>query len=128
MSFRPIAACAALLTVLWAGVVAAETRLVMFEEPGCVYCAQWKAEVGDAYHLTAEGRAAPLRTIFMADPLPDGLTLERPVVYSPTFVLSIDGAEVARLEGYPGEDFFWGLLGAMLTQNGVEWATGNADG
>ena len=128
MSFRPIAACIAMLTVLWAGLAAAETRLVMFEEPGCYYCARWKAEVGDAYHLTGEGRAAPLLMTYMDDPLPGDLSLQRPVVFSPTFVLSIDGAEVARLEGYPGEDFFWGLLGAMLTQNGVEWARESADG
>jgi hypothetical protein len=32
-------------------------------------------------------------------------------------VLVKDGVEVARLEGYPGEDFFWGLLGRMLSEH-----------
>lgn len=30
--------------------------------------------------------------------------------YTPTFVLIDGGREVGRIEGYPGEAFFWGLL------------------
>jgi hypothetical protein len=29
-------------------------------------------------------------------------------------VLVENGAEIGRIEGYPGEDFFWGLLKQML--------------
>ena len=36
--------------------------------------------------------------------------LHRPVRYSPTFVLVDQGREIGRIEGYPGENFFWGLL------------------
>jgi hypothetical protein len=25
-----------------------------------------------------------------------------------------DGREIGRIRGYPGEDFFWGLLGEMI--------------
>jgi len=25
-----------------------------------------------------------------------------------------DGTEIGRIEGYPGEDFFWGLLTQMM--------------
>jgi hypothetical protein len=32
------------------------------------------------------------------------------VRYSPTFVVVMDGREIGRIEGYPGEAFFWGLL------------------
>lgn len=35
-------------------------------------------------------------------------------MYTPTFILLEDGQEVGRIEGYPGEGFFWGLLGKML--------------
>ena len=49
----------------------------------------------------------------------EGVTLARPVVYSPTFVLVVEGSEVGRLEGYAGEDFFWGLLGMMLDRNDI---------
>ena len=63
-----------------------------------------------------------LRRIDLHDPLPDDLTFARSLNFTPTFVLMIDGQEVNRIEGYPGEDFFWGLLGQMLTAAGVEVA------
>lgn len=88
--------------------------LYMVEQPGCIYCARWNAEVGDAYHLTAEGRAAPLVRIQLRDPLPDGISFARKAVFTPTFVLVRDGQELERIEGYPGEDFFYGMLGVML--------------
>lgn len=98
----------------------AETQLVMVEEPGCIWCARWNAEVSPEYPLTAEGRAAPLRRIDLRAPVPDDLALDGPLRLTPTFILVIDGHEVSRLEGYPGEDFFWGLLARMLTNAGVE--------
>ena len=94
----------------------AELQLLMFEQPGCLYCARWDAEVAPEYPLTDEGRAAPLRRLHLRDPVPGDLALARPVTFTPTFVLLKDGAESARLEGYPGEDFFWPLLAAMIGQ------------
>jgi hypothetical protein len=105
---------------LWAGMAQAQDlRLVMVEQAGCIYCARWDAEVGDAYHLTPEGQAAPLQRLKLREGLPKGITFDRKAVFTPTFVLIRDGQEINRLEGYPGEDFFWGLLGRMLTDAGV---------
>lgn len=92
----------------------AEMRLLMFEQPGCIYCRQWNHEVGDAYDRTDEGRAAPLSRLQIADPLPEGLQVRRPPHLTPTFILASDGREIGRIEGYPGEDFFWGLLAELL--------------
>ena len=39
-------------------------------------------------------------------------------VFTPTFILVADGREAGRIEGYPGEDFFWGLLAKMLVETG----------
>ena len=50
------------------------------------------------------------------DPLPEGVTLARPARYTPTFVLLVDGREVGRIKGYPGEDFFYGLLQRLITR------------
>jgi hypothetical protein len=85
--------------------------LLMLERPGCEWCAAWNAEVGAVYDRTAEGRRAPLRRAQIHDPLPEGVTLLRPARYTPTFVLLRDGSEIGRIEGYPGEDFFYGMLG-----------------
>lgn len=104
------------LTILPERVAATELRLLMFEQPGCMYCARWDAEVAPEYPLTEEGKAAPLQRLQLHGPLPDGLALTRAVSFTPTFVLMRDGAETGRLEGYPGEDFFWPLLGAMIAE------------
>ena len=93
--------------------------LYMVEQAGCIYCARWDAEVGDAYHLTEEGKAAPLHRIQLRDPPPEGITFVRKAVFTPTFILVRDGQEIGRMEGYPGEIFFWPLLGEMLTKAGV---------
>jgi len=98
----------------------AETRLLMAEENGCPWCARWNAEVGDAYDRTAEGRAAPLTRFDIHGEVPQGVTLLRGVYFTPTFILVKDGTEVSRMEGYPGEDFFWGLLNRMLEDAAVD--------
>ena len=93
----------------------------MVEQRGCVYCIRWHAEVAPEYPITPEGRFAPLRVVDLRD-LPDDLALTRRPVFTPTFILTRDGHEVARIEGYPGEDFFWGLLGRMLDDAAPPWA------
>lgn len=98
------------------GARAADLRLLMFEQPGCQYCAQWDADVAPEYPLTDEGRAAPLERMQLRAPLAEGITLVAPPMFTPTFVLLRDGREVDRIEGYPGEDFFWGLLGQMIAK------------
>jgi hypothetical protein len=94
-------------------------ELAMFEQPGCVYCLRWHEDVGPEYPVTAEGRAAPLRVLQLHAPLPDGISIARPVLFTPTFVLLINGQEAGRLEGYPGEDFFWGLLQSLLADAAI---------
>lgn len=101
---------------------AGELRLLMVEQSGCSYCLQWHTEIGPIYPKTPEGAAAPLETVQLRGPLPEGVRLNGPAVFTPTFVLVQDGAEVGRIEGYPGEDFFWGLLGMMLRQSGNDVA------
>ena len=96
--------------------VAPSLELVMVEQRGCAYCARWDAEIAPIYPKTEEAARAPLRRIDLRAPVPDDLTLSRPAVFTPTFVLVLDGAEVDRIEGYPGPDFFWPLLDEMLAK------------
>ena len=103
----------ALLT-LWAMPLRAELALVMGEQAGCPWCARWDAEIATAYAKTPEGRAAPLRRVDIRAPLPDDLDLAEPIRITPTFILTDDGREIDRREGYPGAEFFWPVLGEML--------------
>lgn len=105
----------ALLALLGSGVVpVAAAELVMFTREGCPWCARFEREVAPAYHLTDEGKRAPLRRVELR---PGGSTLAglaAPVIAAPTFVLIEDGQEAGRITGYQGDDAFWGLLGKML--------------
>lgn len=103
-----------LLLALALPVRAAELQLLMFEQPGCIYCARWNEEVAPEYPLTDEGKAAPLRRLQLRAPLPEGVVLDRPAVFTPTFVLVADGVEQGRLEGYASEDFFWPMLAKLI--------------
>jgi hypothetical protein len=105
-----------LVMLLAASPARAEMRLLMVQEAGCIWCAAWDAEVAPIYPLSAEGRRAPLWRHDINAPTPDGVTLAGEVVYTPTFILLDEGRETGRIEGYPGEAFFWGMLDAMLAQ------------
>ena len=65
------------------------------------------------YHKTAEGKHAPLRRVDLRA-MPEDLHIDRRVNFTPTFLIVENGRELTRLEGYPGEDFFWPLLAIML--------------
>lgn len=104
--------CLALIVL--PGAAMADLRLVMVEQPGCVYCRAWDDEISAIYPRTDEGRRAPLVRIQLHAPLPEDMRFDRPAAFTPTFVLLQDGDEVGRIEGYPGEDFFWGLLARLL--------------
>jgi thioredoxin-related protein len=104
------------LAALWA-VQAAAFELVMVEQKGCHYCQEWNAVIGPIYPKTPEGKYAPLRQIDLHEPLPEDLSFETKVVFTPTFILVEDGVEVARIEGYPGEDMFWWFLSKLMTDN-----------
>lgn len=107
----------AVLAWLVIGLPARAAELIMVERQGCHYCIEWKTDLGPIYPKTREGAFAPLRIVDITDGTPDGVEFRSRVVFTPTFILVEDGQELARIEGYPGEDFFWGLLGMMLTQN-----------
>jgi hypothetical protein len=98
------------------GAPASAAELLMFRTAGCPWCAAWDRQIAPAYPNTELGRRAPVRFVDMDRHEAPGATLRSPPRYSPTFVLVDDGREVGRIEGYPGEDFFWGLLERLIAR------------
>ncbi len=92
-------------------------ELIMVDQVGCPYCELWDRQIGPIYPKTDEGLAVPLRHMDLHNEFPGDITFARGVNFTPTFVLVEDGQELARIEGYPGEDFFWGLLTRLLVEN-----------
>lgn len=106
-----------LLTVILVGAptaAVADDVLLMVEQVGCHWCEIWNKEIGVVYGLTEEGKRAPLRRVELSDPMPDDVTVHGQAHFTPTFILLRDGAEIGRIEGYPGEDFFWPMLNQLL--------------
>lgn len=104
-----------IMSVVAGGTTAAvAAELVMFESPGCPWCARWHAEVGPGYGRSDEGKRAPLRIAQLAQAAGSGVHLSAPIIASPTFVLVDSGREIGRIVGYPGADFFWGLLDQLV--------------
>ena len=107
---------AATLLLLGLAAPADAAELYMFRRVGCPWCAAWDRAIGPIYPKTDLGRALPLREVDLdRDPKP-AVDLAQPVVFTPTFVLVDQGREVGRIEGYPGEDFFWGLLDKLAAK------------
>jgi len=98
-----------LALVTLAGAVDA-AELVMYRRAGCPWCALWDREIGPIYPKTDIGRRIPLRIVDLDRGDDPAVHLRSPVRYVPTLVLVENGEEVGRIEGYPGEAFFWGLL------------------
>lgn len=108
----PYAAALAVFMIQPAPVLAAE--MIMFEQPGCAWCQRFNEDIAPAWPKTDQGQRAPLRRVNIREPLPAdlaGIPVER---FTPTFVLVDDGREIARLRGYPGDQFFWTLVDDML--------------
>lgn len=89
--------------------------LVMIEEQGCGFCLRWRNEVGPGYAKSDEGRLAPLMHIDRESK--DAERFQR-VVYTPTFILMREGAEVGRIIGYAGADIFWWQLTDLIRKHG----------
>ncbi len=89
-------------------------ELIMFESASCTWCETWDREIAPTYPKTTEARIAPLRRVDIDDQRPADLLELRSVIYTPTFVLMHAGKEIGRIQGYPGEDFFWALLDELI--------------
>ena len=107
----------ALLPCLFvAGLVtnAQAAELVFVERAGCPYCAKWDREVSVAYANSDEGQRAPLRRHALENGQPAGIN--KPVRFTPTFILMDEGREIGRITGYMDDHSFWGLLGPLMAK------------
>ena len=106
----------ALLLICYPASASSEIELLMFDEQYCSWCKQWEEEIGVIYNVTPAHCQAPLKKIDIGDSLPDSIVLDEPVIYTPTFVLIVEGKEVGRIVGYPGQDFFWPMLDDIISE------------
>jgi hypothetical protein len=104
-----------LLLAVAAPGVASALELVLYDKPGCVWCARFERDIGRRYSGLEVSRIAPLRRVDIHDQRRSGVGLAEPVIYTPTFVLADeDGEEIGRITGYQGEEGFWANLDGLL--------------
>jgi hypothetical protein len=107
-------ALAAAISVFAALPSALAAELIVFEQAGCVWCETFDRDIAPIYPKTVEGQRAPLRRVNIDHILPSDLAFLETERLAPVFVLVEKGQEIGRIRGYPGEDHFWGLLGALI--------------
>jgi thioredoxin-related protein len=108
MRHLPFVVAALLLALGASGAAAME--LVMFRQGGCPWCAAWDREIGPIYPKTDIGQRLPVRFIDISRARDFEGEFKSPIRFTPTFVLLDGGREIGRIEGYPGQDFFWARL------------------
>jgi hypothetical protein len=101
------------LIVVLSGIAPA-AELVMYRRDGYPWCAKWDREIGPIYPKTEFTHRAPLRMVNLDRDADLGI-VHGPIRYTPTFVLVDGGKEVGRIEGYPGDEFFWARLENLLS-------------
>ena len=103
-----------LLLMTWKFAYASEKyNLVYVGEQGCFYCEIWDEEIAHIYPKTSEGQFAPLIRLDITN-YHNFMALIDPIIFTPTFVLIDSSKEISRIEGYIGDDLFWGMLEVML--------------
>ncbi len=90
--------------------------LLMIDDTACPYCELWDEEIGYMYFKTQEGKLAPLIRHHYGEKLPQNIELLSEPVVTPTFILLENNKERFRIEGYPGEEFFWSFLSEYIMQ------------
>ena len=111
---RVVLGFAATMLVLALAAPSRAAQLLIFERPGCPYCAAFDREVAPIYPLTDEGKAVPARRVDITRPIPADLAFVNVERLTPVFVLIDNGREIGRFRGYAGDDRFWGQFGVLL--------------
>jgi hypothetical protein len=114
LTLRTLKGLIAVLALLGTIAPALSAELVMYRRAGCPYCLAWDREIGPVYPKTEIGKTLPLRQVHLDKGKDVSVELKSPIRFTPTFVVVEEGREKARIEGYPGEFFFWGVLEKLL--------------
>ena len=88
----------------------AGTRLVMVTSDYCPFCQAWERDVGVVYDKSPYAPSLPLTRVEMGSAMPEGVSLQAPVVGTPTFLIIQDGREIDRQRGYDDAEMFWWWL------------------
>ena len=88
----------------------ADSRLIMVTSDYCPSCQAWELDVGKVYDKSPYATTLPLTRVEIGSKMPGGVTFEKPVVGTPTFLIIHNGQEIGRQNGYIDAEMFWWWL------------------
>ena len=89
---------------------AADSRLIMVTSQHCPSCQAWELDVGGVYDKSPYATTLPLARVEIGSKMPGGVTFQKPVVGTPTFLIIHKRQEIDRQNGYVDAEMFWWWL------------------
>ena len=108
--FRTLALCVVLNFASLSHIAIASTRLVMVTSDHCPFCQAWERDIGVLYEKSPYAPSLPLKRVDIGSAMPEGVTLQSPVLGTPTFLIIYNGQEIDRQRGYDNAEMFWWWL------------------
>ena len=96
------------------GSIASDLRLVMFTSKDCPVCQAWEREVGSVYKKSHYQVALPLTRVNFSAGISDLMSLQEPIIGTPTFVILRNGEEEGRILGFNDTEIFWWELSSFV--------------
>ena len=95
---------------------AADSRLIMVTSDQCSHCQAWELSVGMVYDKSSYATTLPLTRVEIGSKMPGGVTLQKTVVGTPTFLIIRNGQEISRQHGYFDAEMFWWWLSEYVPE------------
>ena len=108
--FRVLALGVVLNFAALSNIAIASTRLVMVTSDYCPFCQAWERDIGVLYEKSPYAPSLPLKRVDIGSAMPEGVTLQSPVLGTPTFLIIHNDQEIDRQRGYDNAEMFWWWL------------------
>ena len=108
--FRTLALGVVLNFAALSNIAIASTRLVMVTSDYCPFCQAWERDIGVLYEKSPYAPSLPLKRVDIGSAMPEGVTLQSPVLGTPTFLIIHNDQEIDRQRGYDNAEMFWWWL------------------
>ena len=108
-----------LVTLFFTAIVhnaAADARLIMVTSEHCPYCQAWERDVGAVFNKSPYAVKLPLTRVEIGSKMPKNISLKKPIIGTPTFLIIRDGQEIDRQRGYVDEEIFYWWLSENMAE------------
>ncbi len=108
-----------LVTLFFTAIVhnaAADARLIMVTSEHCPYCQAWERDVGAVFNKSPYAAKLPLTRVEIGSKIPKNISLKKPIIGTPTFLIIRNGQEIDRQRGYVDEEIFYWWLSEHMAE------------